>query len=221
MSTAVLFMHGTTPRLMTAVWPSPFYHRWQKPLQYRRMKTADPRLDEHLMRAYGDGDADAFATLYGRHKNAVYRTVLRSVWDKASADELVQDIWMRVIQARSQYRVTAKFTTWLYRIVHNRLVDHYRKHQPDSGLQTDIIASQNPNPEQHHVAEEAQNHILRAVAMLPSDQRTAFLLRAEADCGLDEIADITGAGKETVKSRLRYAYKSLRDVLGGQHDEQP
>src|SRR4051812_5734129 len=82
--------------------------------------------DEELMLAYGGGDARAFDVLYGRHRGALYRFVLRGVKQRAVAEELYQEIWIRVIEARHGYSATARFTTWLYTIAHNRLVDHWR-----------------------------------------------------------------------------------------------
>src|SRR6185436_13995904 len=83
--------------------------------------------DEQLMLAYREGDAGAFDELYKRHKGALFRFVLRSIRDRATAEELYQEIWMRAIEARSRYEPRAKFTTWLYTIAHNRLIDHWRK----------------------------------------------------------------------------------------------
>src|ERR1700694_2927984 len=85
-----------------------------------------PASDEQLMLAYAGGDAGAFETLYARHKGPLYRFVLRSVKARAEAEELFQDVWMRAIEARSRYTPQAKFSTWLYTIAHNRLVDHWR-----------------------------------------------------------------------------------------------
>src|SRR5688572_11695202 len=83
--------------------------------------------DEQLMLAYREGDAAAFEELYRRHKGGLFRFVTRSVRDRAVAEELYQEIWMRAIEARGRYEVQAKFSTWLYTIAHNRLVDHRRK----------------------------------------------------------------------------------------------
>src|SRR3989304_314716 len=83
--------------------------------------------DEQLMLAFPGGDAGAFDALYRRHKGALYRFVLRSIRDRATAEELYQEVWMRVIESRGRYEVQAKFTTWLYTVAHNRLVDHWRK----------------------------------------------------------------------------------------------
>ena len=84
--------------------------------------------DEELMLAYRDGDAGAFDTLYRRHKGPVYRYMLRQCRDAGVADELFQDVWMNLIRARESYTVQAKFTTYIYTMAHNRLIDHYRKH---------------------------------------------------------------------------------------------
>ena len=78
------------------------------------------------MLAYAAGDATAFDALYARHKGGVYRYLLRHCGIAGTADEMFQDVWMNVIRARASYVPSAKFTTWLYRIAHNRLVDHWR-----------------------------------------------------------------------------------------------
>ena len=86
--------------------------------------------DETLMLAYAAGDAAAFDQIHARHKGGVYRYLLRHCGRAASADELFQDVWMSVVRARATYAPTAKFTTWLYRIARNRLVDHWRTSSP-------------------------------------------------------------------------------------------
>src|SRR5688572_6213021 len=83
--------------------------------------------DEELMLSYRDGDAGAFDVLYSRHKGGMYRYLLRQCREAAVAEELFQDVWMNLIRARAGYTVQAKFTAWLYRLAHNRLIDHYRK----------------------------------------------------------------------------------------------
>src|SRR3954466_8071984 len=83
--------------------------------------------DEELMLAYRDGNPGAFETLYARHRGRLYRFVLRSVKSRAVGEELFQEIWLRVIEARGHYTPQARFTTWLYTIAHNHLVDHWRK----------------------------------------------------------------------------------------------
>ena len=82
--------------------------------------------DEELMLSYGGGDAGSFETLYRRHRGPLYRFLLRQVSDAATAEELFQDVWMRVIDSRGRYQARAKFSSWVYAIAHNRLMDFYR-----------------------------------------------------------------------------------------------
>src|SRR5258708_23772064 len=89
--------------------------------------------DEELMLAYRDGNAGAFDTLYARHKGGLFRYVLRGVKLRAVAEELYQEIWIRVIEARERYAPSARFTTWLYTIAHNRLVHHWRQKELTAG----------------------------------------------------------------------------------------
>src|SRR5687767_15957836 len=81
------------------------------------------------MLAYRSGDARAFETLYRRHRGALFRFILRSLKQRAVAEELFQEAWMRVVEARGRYEAQARFTTWLYTIAHNLLVDHWRSEE--------------------------------------------------------------------------------------------
>src|SRR6185295_7401960 len=110
------------------------------------------RADEELMAAYRGGDARAFETLYARHRTRLFRFVLRSIKSRALAEELYQEVWMRVIEARATYAPTARFTTWLYTIAHNQLVDHWRKRGLTLvPLEGDELIGTSPDP-----AEQAQ-----------------------------------------------------------------
>lgn len=175
--------------------------------------------DETLMLAYARGDARAFEALYGRHRGTLYRFVLRSIKDRARADELFQETWSRVIAARERYRPEAKFTTWLLQIAHNLVIDQYRRGRPQAGAEeTELVlerldAPEHERPDQTLSAFEERRRLQVALEELPVEQRIAFLMRAEQELGLEEIAEITGAGRETVKSRLRYAYEKLRARL--------
>ena len=177
--------------------------------------------DETLMLEYAKGDAAAFETLYRRYKDAMYRYLLRQCQNPATAEELFQDIWLRIINARQNYTVKASFRTWLYQVAHNRLIDHYRRQNTrklESYLDNAILentASNGVNDPQRIVNGKQQAAQLAAlIADLPEAQREAFLLKEEAGMTLDEIATTTGAKPETVKSRLRYAFKRLREKMG-------
>ena len=187
--------------------------------------------DEALMLAYGAGRAAAFDTLYARHKGGVYRYLLRHCGNASIADELFQEVWMNAIRARATYVPTAKFTTWLYTLAHHRIVDHWRTTgqarfvsiddaDDDAGAVVELMAgSANDEPATRAETRELREQLDAALRALPPDQRDAFLLQYEAGLSLAEIAELTGVGTETVKSRLRYAVGKLRGTLGPLREE--
>ena len=171
------------------------------------------RSDEALMQAYQRGDTGAFEILYHRHKDGLFAFVYRSCPRREAAEELAQETWTAIIDRANSYRPEAAFKTWLYRIARNRAADYWRRrdnnHQP---------LAQAPEPiDETSTGEQAtdQNRLLEAVGQLPIDQRDALLLHQQGFSQQD-IAAITGTGEETIKSRLRYARKQLRQQLGEQ-----
>jgi RNA polymerase sigma factor (sigma-70 family) len=174
--------------------------------------------DETLMLAYAAGDASAFEQLYARHRGPLYRFLLRHLRDPALADEFFQDTWQRVISAREGWKPEAAFGTWLYRIAHNRLNDHWRasKHRPAAPVDADERTARVPDhdtPERQLSEFEQRRQLQLAMDELPPEQREVVLLRLEQELTLEEIGEITGVGRETVKSRLRYAMDRLRTRL--------
>lgn len=177
--------------------------------------------DESLMLAYRDGDAGAFDRLYDRHRGGVYRYLLRQCRNAAVAEELFQDVWMNLIRARTNYVVQAKFTTWLYRIAHNRLMDHFRRRDHlDVSLDDETAAPVDepvaPPGMQPHTSAEARAQAAQLLALLgklPEEQREAFVLQQEGGLSVEEIAEATGVSRETAKSRLRYALAKLREGM--------
>jgi RNA polymerase sigma factor (sigma-70 family) len=170
--------------------------------------------DEELMLAYGGGDAGAFETLYARHRGGLYRFVLRAVKDRGLAEELFQEVWVRVIEARGRYAPKARFITWLYTIAHNLLVDHWRKKGLSVvSLDDEDVGSESANPARQAEARQALARFAQALEALPPAQREAFLLHEEGGLSVAEIAAVTGAGEEAAKSRLRYAMAKLKAAV--------
>lgn len=173
--------------------------------------------DEDLMLSYATGDAAAFEVLYLRHKGPVYRYMLRLCRNEAVAEELFQEVWMKLIKARENYVATAKFTTYLYKLAHNQFIDHYRKQTvrivEDQSVDADDVGQTVNNPEQQAQTNQAFGKLVELVEALPNEQREVFLLREEAGMSLPEIAETLGINNEAAKSRLRYAIAKLRSGL--------
>ena len=174
--------------------------------------------DETLMLAYAAGDAAAFGELYARHRGKLYRYLLRQLRDNALADEFFQDVWQRVVSARAGWTPDAGFATWLYTIAHHRLGDHWRslKHRPSAPSDADerLARVADPDTPERVLSEfERRRQLQLALDDLPEEQREVLLLRLEQELTLEEIGDVTGVGRETVKSRLRYAMDKLRARL--------
>ena len=178
--------------------------------------------DEELMLLYRDGDAGAFDVLYRRHKGGLYRYLLRQCRDPAAAEELFQDVWMNLVRARAGYSVQARFTTYLYHLAHNRLIDHYRRHSRAAIESFDAAPDEAPAefPDERQPpaadaldAKRQAGRLLALIAELPEAQREAFMLQQEAGMSVEEIARATGVSRETAKSRLRYAMAKLRQGM--------
>jgi RNA polymerase sigma-70 factor (ECF subfamily) len=182
--------------------------------------------DESLMLRYGRGEAAAFEFLYQRHESRVFRYLRRNVRNEASANDLMQEVWFAVVRGAANYQPTAKFTTWLFTIAHNRMVDmirvNHRLQSLDGGEDADsessslldrLAVDRKLEPLAQVQTQDEAAAILNAVSQLPAEQRSAFLLQAEGELSVEEIADATGTNFETVKSRLRYARAKLRQLL--------
>ena len=182
-----------------------------------------PASDEDLMLRYRDGDAAAFDLLYERHRTGLYRFILRQCPHRGEVDEIFQDVWMNLINARARYQPSAKFRTFLFQIARNRVIDIVRRSRDDRMLSIDddhggtgtTLADRLPAApalEPQAIVERgaAAQELRDAIAMLPFVQREALLLHEDGGLSLDEIAALTGAQRETVKSRLRYALARLR-----------
>jgi RNA polymerase sigma-70 factor (ECF subfamily) len=175
--------------------------------------------DAILMLAYAHGDLAAFEALYAKHRGTLYRFLLRSLRDPHLADELFQETWSRVISSRSRYQPQAKFSTWLLQIAHHLMIDSHRRKRPlADGEEAETALARHAVPEREQPEQalsefERRRGLQRAIEQLPDDQRTVILLRLEHELSLEDIAQVTGVGRETVKSRLRYAMTKLRDEL--------
>jgi RNA polymerase sigma-70 factor (ECF subfamily) len=185
--------------------------------------------DEMLMVRYQRGDREAFAELVRRYQGPIYNFVIRQLRHSGTAEDVTQEVFVRVVQNAAEFKHEARFTTWLYTIARNLCIDHLRKlshrrhpslDQPAGGGAEgrslgESIADAHPSTdvERAAAASEVQACIVRAVETLPEEQREVFLLREVANLPFKEIAEVTGAGENTVKSRMRYALDRLQAAL--------
>lgn len=189
----------------------------------------DPRCDEDLMEAFGAGEVLGFEILVARHSRGLYNFLLRSVHNPARAEELLQEVLLRVIRSKHHYRRSAKFATWVYTIARNLCVDEsrrarFRDHESldaprrfrrGDGSRTllgSISADQVPTDEGAD-APRLRERLAAAVERLPADQREVFLMRQMSGLSFREIGQAVGAPENTVKSRIRYALEKLRREL--------
>ncbi len=173
--------------------------------------------DSALMLRYKDGDTSAFETLYKRHNDALYRYLLRLSNNRAAAEDVFQEVWGKIIKTRENYRATAKFTTFMYRVAHNCFIDYVRRNKRHSNsvpLEADIYEGASEAPDTSAERSLARERLDIALKDLPEEQRDAFLLHEEGGLSIDQIAAVTGSNRETAKSRLRYAVKKLRSAIG-------
>ena len=185
--------------------------------------------DEMLMVRYQRGDREAFAELVRRYKSPVHNVVFRQLRHASNAEDLTQDVFLRVVRNAAEFKHEASFSTWLYTIARDLCVDQLRNHghkrhasqDPPSPAVADTVEliDADPDPsgpvDRTAASSEVQACIVRAVEQLPDEQREVFLLRQVANLPFSEIAEVTGASENTVKSRMRYALDRLQGALSG------
>jgi RNA polymerase sigma-70 factor (ECF subfamily) len=184
-----------------------------------RLEKSEPEIchlsDEVLMLRYQDGDNSAFEILYRRYRARLHRFIARLMGNEA--DEIFQEVWLAVIRGRSRYQPSARFVTFLFTIAHRRTVDRLRKRGKTTSVDPADDDADLPDEELGPFGQTQNAQLGKAlsdaIACLPLLQREAFLMKAEGDLSLEEIAEASGVPRETVKSRLRYAQKSLRRSL--------
>lgn len=184
--------------------------------------------DESLMARYVAGDEKAFEAVYRRHRAPLRRFFARQCGSDATAQELAQEVWFRVIRAvqNGNYSADGRFAPYLYRIARNHLIDWYRKTGSyrelemsetveDEAEAANLEQSAARNPEQALGDKQALRNVMSAIEELPPEQRTALMMYLESEMSYEEIAEATGTNRETVKSRLRYARQTLRQRVIG------
>ena len=179
--------------------------------------------DAELMLRVKQGDSASFAALLQKHRAPVFRFLYRMVQDRAVAEELAQEVFLRVFRSRSSYEPAAKFTTWLFRIATHLALNSLRDGKSQrgqesldraaSGLPVRHVADNRPSAEQAMLREARLDEVRRAVAGLPDKQRAAVLMHKYEEMGYSQIAKALGCSESAVKSLLFRAYETLRARL--------
>jgi len=184
--------------------------------------------DEALMIRFQAGERSAFALLVRRYQGPLFNFAMRHLRSPTSAEEVVQDAFVRVVQSAGDFKHEARFSTWVFTIVRNLCIDQIRKRAlrkhpsldeskradegegPTLGEQT---ADGKADVERSAVSNEIRERVMSAVDTLPDEQREVFLLREVSNLPFKEIAEIVGVPENTVKSRMRYALERLQEAL--------
>ena len=183
--------------------------------------------DEELMQRYTAGDARAFNVLVGRYKGKVFGFLYRSLHDEERAADLFQESFYKVIRAADSYDPNRRFSTWLFTIVRNTLLDHFKKRRlkmvslsrpltagEEKRTVEDVIADQDAvEGESETLASQLGARLKAALEVLNPDQREVFVLRQFQGMAFAEIAEVVGCPENTAKTRMRYALERLRVEL--------
>jgi RNA polymerase sigma-70 factor (ECF subfamily) len=185
--------------------------------------TDAPESDEDLLGRYARGEARAFELLYRRHEMRVWRYLERNVGNRATADELMQEVWFAVARDARRFEPGSRFAPWLFGIARHRMLDAVRAGRrqvslEEVGYESPPVAEQlttepSIGPLAAVLVREQVGALTRALGELPGEQRDALLLQLEGELSVEEVAVITRSSFETTKSRLRYARAKLRDLL--------
>jgi RNA polymerase sigma-70 factor, ECF subfamily len=225
-----------TVALKSGTWSNSWTSQWTVEMTPRSgadqippaVSTFDSLTDAEIMLRVGAGDDAAFDFLVEKFRRPMISFMYRMVHNRAVAEELAQEVFLRVYRSRTTYAAEAKFTTWLYRIATNLAVNHARDtrqermadavslDEPDeeSGTTMDV-ASKDINAEQNIVRNERLAAIRQHVMELPERQRMAVLMHKYQDMDYRQIADVLKLSESATKSLLFRAYESLRDKLKG------
>jgi RNA polymerase sigma factor (sigma-70 family) len=186
------------------------------------MKSLSTLSDQQLVRLYMDGDANALSTLVIRYKDKIYTSIYLLVKDKYLAEDIFQDVFIRIIDTLKGGRYTdeGKFLPWAMRIAHNLCVDHFRKVKRSPSIKSsddrdifEVLNFSEPGADQRIMTGQSHDKVRKMIDLLPEDQREVIILRHYADLSFKEIADLTKCSINTALGRMRYGLINLRKMM--------
>ncbi len=184
-----------------------------------------PLNDQQLIERYLNGDDKAFETLLNRYKDKVYTAIYMFVKDKAMAEDIFQEVFIKVVDTlrKGKYNHQGKFSQWVMRIAYNLCVDNFRRKKRRPTMYAteefdifDVLGSKEPNGEQQLIKSQAHQKVRELVDRLPPEQREVVILRHYADMSFKEIAALTRVSINTALGRMRYALINIRKMIAEQ-----
>jgi len=179
--------------------------------------------DYELIMRFVKGEQSCFEELINRHKNKVFAYISLYIRDQALAEDIFQDTFLKVIQSvkSGRYYDNGKFISWVMRIAHNLIIDHFRRIKQmntvsNDNYESDIFNSRkfaDDNIEDDLIRRQVQKDIRNMITHLPDDQREVVILRHYAGLSFKEIAEITDVSINTALGRMRYALINLRKIM--------
>lgn len=186
------------------------------------MKAFSKYTDHELIHLFSDGNLDALETLVLRHKDKLYSSILFLVKDKYLAEDIFQDVFIRIIDTMRSGRYTeeGKFLPWAMRIAHNLCVDHFRKVKRTPTIKTgddkdifEVLNFADDSAETKMMKRQSHDRVRDMLEQLPEDQREVIILRHYADMSFKEIAAATNCSINTALGRMRYGLINLRKMM--------
>ncbi len=179
--------------------------------------------DYELLSRFIKGEQSCFEELIHRHKNKVFAYISLYIRDQALAEDIFQDTFLKVIQSvkAGKYSDNGKFISWVMRIAHNLIIDHFRRIKQmnvisNDNYESDLFNSKRfaeENIEDEMIKRQIQKDIRKMISSLPDDQREVVILRHYAGLSFKEIADITDVSINTALGRMRYALINMRKTM--------
>ena len=178
--------------------------------------------DQQLIRLYIDGNTNALATLVNRYKDRIYTSIYLLVKDKYMAEDLFQDVFIRIIDTvkGGRYTEEGKFLPWALRIAHNMCVDHFRRVKRAPSIKTsddrdifEVLNFSEPSAETKMMQTQSHERVRKMIDMLPDDQREVIILRHYAELSFKEIADLTKCSINTALGRMRYGLINMSKMM--------
>jgi RNA polymerase sigma factor (sigma-70 family) len=186
------------------------------------MKSLRSKTDHELIHQFRDGDLHALEALIIRHKDKLYTSILFLVKDKYLAEDIFQDVLIKIIDTirGGRYTEEGKFLPWAMRIAHNLCVDHFRKVKRTPAIKTsddrdifEVINFTEEGADTKMMKRQSHDRVRQMLDLLPEDQREVIILRHYADLSFKEIASLTNCSINTALGRMRYGLINLRKMM--------